>query len=142
MDELKKQYTNPALPGSFSGKTAFLRALRRRGKKVVYKEVDDYLKDEETYTLHRPNRKKYQRNQVIVSGIDDTFQADLIDVSNISHFNDNIKFLLTCIDVFSKYAWVVPLKKKMRKGFWRRLRRFSHMDAFRNGCKQTRETNL
>ena len=109
---LEKEYTTPALPGSFSGKSAFIRALARRGTKIKRKDVDDYLMNEETYTLHRPNRKKYKRNQVIVSGIDDTFQADLIDVSNISRFNDNNKFLLTCIDVFSKYAWVVPIKKK------------------------------
>ena len=109
---LEKEYTTPALPGSFSGKSAFIRALARRGTKVKRKDVDDYLMNEETYTLHRPNRKKYKRNQVIVSGIDDTFQADLIDVTNISRFNDNNKFLLTCIDVFSKYAWVVPIKKK------------------------------
>lgn len=111
MTELDKQYTNPALPGSFSGKNAFLRALKRRGTKVSRKDVDEYLMNEEAYTLHRPNRKKYKRNQVIVSGIDDTFQADLIDVSTISRFNDDHKFILTCIDVFSKYAWVVPIKR-------------------------------
>ena len=112
MAELDKQYTNAALPGSFSGKSAFLRALKSRGTKVSRQDVDKYLMNEETYTLHRPNRKKYKRNQVIVSGIDDTFQADLIDVSNISRFNDDNKFILTCIDVFSKYTWVVPIKRK------------------------------
>ena len=109
---LDKEYTTPGLPGSFSGKSSFITALKRRGVKVKRKDVDDYLMNEETYTLHRPNRKKYIRNKVIVSGIDDTFQADLIDVSNISSFNDNNKFILTCIDVFSKYAWVVPIKRK------------------------------
>ena len=109
---LEKENTTPALPGSFSGKSAFIRALAKRGKRIKRKDVDNYLMNEETYTLHRPNRKNYKRNQVIVSGIDDTFQADLIDVSNISRFNNNNKFLLTCIDVFSKYAWVVPIKRK------------------------------
>ena len=112
MEELDKQYTNASLPGSFSGKSAFLRALKSRGTKVSRHDVDKYLMNEETYTLHRPNRKKYKRNQVIVSGIDDTFQADLIDVSNISRFNDDNKFILTCIDVFSKFTWVVPIKRK------------------------------
>ena len=88
---LDKEYTTPSLPGSFSGKTSFITALKRRGAKVKQKDVEDYLMNEETYTLHRPNRKKFIRNKVIVSGIDDTFQADLIDVSNISSFNDNNK---------------------------------------------------
>ena len=39
-------------------------------------------------------------------------QADLIDVSRLSRYNRGFKFLLTCIDVFSKQAWVVPLKDK------------------------------
>lgn len=109
---LDKEYTTPSLPGSFSGKSAFIRALRRRGKRVKRENVDSYLMNNEAYTLHRPNRKKYKRNQVVVSGIDDTFQADLIDVSNISRFNEGNKFILTCIDVFSKYAWVIPIKRK------------------------------
>ena len=36
--------------------------------------------------------------------------------------NNGIKYLLTCIDVFSKYAWVVPMKSKDGK---------SSLDAFR-----------
>ena len=30
----------------------------------------------------------------------------------ISKFNQGFRFLLCLIDIFSKYAWVVPLKKK------------------------------
>ena len=35
-----------------------------------------------------------------------------MDISSLAHFNKGYKFLLTCIDVFSKFAWVVPLKNK------------------------------
>ena len=52
------------------------------------------------------------RNRVIVTGIDDQWQADLVDVSSLARFNKGYKLLLTCIDVFSKFAWVVPLKNK------------------------------
>ncbi len=44
-----------------------------------------------------------------------SFKQDLVDMSAHSKENDNIKFLLTCIDVFSKYAWAGPLKNKMGK---------------------------
>ena len=43
------------------------------------------------------------------------WQADLVDMSAISKYNDGYKFLLTCIDVFSKYAWAIPLKNKSSK---------------------------
>ncbi len=51
----------------------------------------------------------------MVYGKDVQFQADLVDMSAHSKENDNIKFLLTCIDVFSKYAWARPLKNKTGK---------------------------
>ena len=38
--------------------------------------------------------------------------ADLADVQLISKFNKGFRFLLCVIDVFSKYAWVTPLKDK------------------------------
>ena len=50
-----------------------------------------------------------------MSGIDDQWQADLVDLSTIQKENKNFKYLLTCIDVFSKYAWVEPIKQKTGK---------------------------
>ena len=35
-----------------------------------------------------------------------------MDISSLAPFNKGYKFLLTCIDVFSKFAWAVPLKNK------------------------------
>ena len=37
---------------------------------------------------------------------------DLADMQSISKFNKGFRFLLCVIDIFSKYAWVVPLKDK------------------------------
>jgi len=45
-------------------------------------------------------------------GIADLYQIDLADVSSLSSFNDGNRYLLTCIDVFSKRAWVVPIRTK------------------------------
>ena len=38
--------------------------------------------------------------------------ADLADMQLISMFNKGFRFLLCVPDIFSKYAWVVPLKDK------------------------------
>ena len=40
--------------------------------------------------------------------------ADLADMQLISKFNKEFRFLLCVIDIFTKYAWVVPLKDKKR----------------------------
>ncbi|GFU11520.1 retrovirus-related Pol polyprotein from transposon 17.6 [Trichonephila clavipes] len=67
------------------------------------------------YTLHKPIRHKFQRNRVFVSDIDRQFQADLVDMQSLAEFNKGYKYLLTCIDLFSKFAWAVPLKDKFGK---------------------------
>lgn len=62
--------------------------------------------------LHKPIRRKFQKRAVIVVGIDDTWSADLVDMSSFAKFNKGIKYLLTIIDIFSKFAWAVPVKDK------------------------------
>ena len=43
---------------------------------------------------------------------DNIWGADLADMQLISKFNKGFRFLLCVINIFSKYAWVVPLKDK------------------------------
>ncbi|CAF0965519.1 unnamed protein product, partial [Brachionus calyciflorus] len=69
-------------------------------------------KKQETNSLHKNVKRKFKTNKTISRGIDDIWQADLGDILNISKYNSGYKFLLTCIDIFSKYAWVISLKNK------------------------------
>lgn len=64
--------------------------------------------------LHKPARKNYKRRSVILKGIDDLWQADLIDFKNIKQHNRGFCYILVVIDCFSKYAWTVPLKSKSK----------------------------
>ena len=43
------------------------------------------------------------------------WQADLVDLAKLASYNKGFKYLLTCIDVLSRYALVVPLKDKTGK---------------------------
>ena len=67
---------------------------------------------QDTYTLHKPIQRNFKRNRVIVGGIDQQWQIDLADMQSLRKFNDGYRYLLVCIDVFSKYAWMIPLKNK------------------------------
>ena len=62
--------------------------------------------------LHAPARKNFSRRHVIVRGYDDLWQADIVEMRPYSRFNGGYHYILTVIDVLSKYAWVVPLKSK------------------------------
>ena len=110
---LNNIYYSPENAGSFSGVEALFRAVKERGlKKITRKQVRNWLKKQEVYTLHQSSRRNFPRNKVIVGGKDAQFQADLVDVRSLSKFNDGYTFLLTCIDILSKYGWAIPIKQK------------------------------
>lgn len=56
--------------------------------------------------------RKFQKRKVYVKKIDEIWAADLVDMSSLAKFNKGTKFLLSVIDIFSKYGWLVPLKDK------------------------------
>ena len=47
-----------------------------------------------------------------MKSIDEIWAADLIDMQALSKDNNGIKYLLTVIDIFSKFVWIFPLKRK------------------------------
>jgi len=65
--------------------------------------------------LHKPVVHHFRKRTVYVSGIDEIWAADLVDMQSFAKDNDGVKYLLTVIDVFSKYGWIVPLNDKSGK---------------------------
>lgn len=76
------------------------------------KFVGDKVKREIVDELHRQARKNFIRRRVYVKGIDDLWQIDLADLSAYAKSNRGYKYILTVIDVLSKFAWSVPLSNK------------------------------
>lgn len=62
--------------------------------------------------VHRRINRKFQRRKVIVSKIDEIWGIDLASMESLTEYNNGFKFILCVIDVFSKFAWCVPLKNK------------------------------
>ena len=62
--------------------------------------------------IHRPIIRKFKKRTVSSGFKDNIWGANLADMQLISKLNKRFKFLLCVIDIFSKYAWVVPLKDK------------------------------
>ena len=106
---LGKVYFTPKKPGSFGGVNKLHNNLK---SKITQKQVKAWLASKDTYTLHKPLKKKFLRRKFIVSGIDSLWQCDLADFSKLKSENQGYQYILVCIDVFSRYAMARPVKQK------------------------------
>ena len=70
--------------------------------------LNEQLADE----LHKPIIRKFKERKVYSVFKDKIWATDLADMQVISRSNEGIRFLLCVIDIYSKYAWIVPLKDK------------------------------
>ena len=102
-------YYDPKHYASFSGRNNLYRAVKG---KISKDDVDDWLLKQDTYTLHRPRRNKFERRRIRTSSVDELWQADLCSMGMLATYNDGVSYLLCVIDTLSKYAWVVCLKSK------------------------------
>ena len=62
--------------------------------------------------LHKSIIKKFKRLKVYSSIKENIWGADLADMQVITKYNKGIRISLYVIYIFSKYAWVIPLKDK------------------------------
>ena len=82
--------------------------------------------------LHKQIIRKFKKRKVYSSFRDNICCVDLADLQSLSKYNKGIKYLLCAIDIFSKYAWVVPLKDK---------RGISIVNAFQKIISEGRKPN-
>ena len=62
--------------------------------------------------LHKPIIRKFKKRKVYSYLKDNIWGVDLADMQSLSKYNKGIKYLVCAIDLFSKYAWVIPIKDK------------------------------
>src|SRR5277367_4177425 len=103
-------YYKPESTGGYGG-VARLRQAANTNKV----ETDEFLKRQRTYTLHKPARLRYSTRPYQVAGIDQQWQADLVEMNPYEEVNDGYRYMLTVIDLFSRFAWEIPMKNKTGK---------------------------
>ena len=62
--------------------------------------------------FHKPIIKNFKRRKVYSSFKDNIWGDDLADMQLISKYNKGIRYLSCVIDLFSRYAWIIPLKNR------------------------------
>ena len=92
------------------------------GKHLMYenypninkKDIDKALSTSDVYTKYKLYSKPRKYSPIFVRNKRELFQCDLISFTqnNLPQDNDDFKHLFTTIDVFSKMAWVYPIRDK------------------------------
>ena len=81
---------------------------KSKGKGLANNKENVQLANE----LYKPIIRKFNKRKVYSSFRDNIWGVDLADMQLLSKFNKGFRFLLCIIDIFSKYAWVIPLQDK------------------------------
>lgn len=101
---LKSIYFDPAESSAFAGPDKLYKRVAREGwHRISQKIVANLVDKQYCYSLQRQARYKFYRRRVIMSGIDLQWDMHLVDVCNISKYNDECNFMLFVIDLFSRY---------------------------------------
>ena len=79
---------------------------------VTREKAKEFLQTSDTYTLHKPLRKRFKRRKTIAHARFELYQSDLAEFQPLARHNRGYRFVVICKDVLSKYVWYVPIKKK------------------------------
>ena len=106
---LKSIYTDLRHPASFSSPYTLFRAAKQKNLNILYKDVESWLETQPVYTKYRRIKVKYPHPKVLSRGLGYQYQ---VDYSALKRDNHSFTFLLTIIDIFSRFALAIPIKSK------------------------------
>ena len=110
---LRDLYFNPKSSVAYSSINKIWKQVKEdQRQKIKYKELKEFLDNLSTYQLHKPAKDKFLFRKTMVSYTDQQWQADLVDMQKLEKSNKGYRFILTVIDIFSRYAWALPIKSK------------------------------
>lgn len=107
-------YYNPNSPGGFRGPDALYQEAKKIIPILTRQQVADFVLSHPSYTKHRQYRKIKRYRRVMTKGPNYLWQIDLLDFTKprYARVNSGYKYILCCIDTFSKRLWTWPLRRK------------------------------
>ena len=99
-------------------------------KKIPITKIKKWLEGVDAYTLHKHTKLPKPRNPTYAYYKRYQFQIDLIELGKFSAVNNEIKYLLSAIDIFTRFAFVEPLKNKTAQSF---------MDGFKSIIRRAKK---
>lgn len=106
-EHLAELYYTPGGPVAYSSAAALARAAR-----LPLPTVQQWLRSQRTYTLHRPAKKHYRTRRYRTMGLDHQWQADLVEMQPWANKNRGYRYIMTVVDILSRFAFARPLLRK------------------------------
>lgn len=114
---LKRIYFDIRSPAGFSNSEILFNQARIKFPEIKRSDVKEFLSSTDTYTLNRTKRKRFPRDKIYSPTIDALWEIDLTFLIQYAAENRKFKYIMFCIDVFSKYLYAQPMKTKQGKEF-------------------------
>ncbi|CAG2223461.1 unnamed protein product [Mytilus edulis] len=109
---LSKYYYDVGGPASYASAEKLYHIVNAEGKKVGRYKIRRWLNSQDNYSLQKTPRRSFKRIRVYTTGMNNLWDADLMDLKQFSKENENFKYVLVVVDCFSRYLWLQPLKNK------------------------------
>jgi hypothetical protein len=108
-DLLQKLYYDPKT--GYTSKEKLYRKAKDIDNNITLKIVKEFLETQPTYQITKQIKKPKLYDTIISPAVKNNYQLDIMYLPN-SKQNKNFKYLLTCIDVHSRYSIIKKLKNK------------------------------
>ena len=116
LNYLHRLYSTPSESASFSSPYKLYQEIKSRGKyKISLGQIKNYLSKQESYTLTKNVKESSNKPHYVSYFKYYLLQTDLVNMVSYAKKNDNVMYLLTVIDTFSKYLWIRPIKNRKGK---------------------------
>ena len=98
---------------NYPAKTRLLKLAKEANPEVKAKDIDKFLSDQISYQLLKETKNLTSHlGHIVAFRINETWQIDIYDVSRFESANKKFKYMFAVVDVFSRFAYIVPLKNK------------------------------
>ena len=115
-DKAFKIASNPKYDGYQRGLASMVYKFFDKKSASLNKSIESGIINKQSYQLanelHKPIIRTFKKRKNYSSFRDNILGIDLADMQSRSKYNKGNKYLLCAIDLFSKYAWVIPIKDK------------------------------
>ena len=109
---LKRLYFDVKNPAGYGGITQLWKKAKEFQPSLKKADVKFFLESQSSYNKTKPFRIKFKRRKILARHLNQVWEIDLVDMSAIQDLNGNMRFILTAIDVLSRFAMGVPIKNK------------------------------